>query len=230
MRAVWWSVGLVAVSASFVAGVMTREKKGADDAALTAGEPTIAGTEDQGPRSSGSAARRPEARFARGAVRGANEGGSHDKVREAMAAGQPVQEIYDAQRRDEAWAEPVETHIRDEWEAMMPVVLPQASKLEVHCKETLCKVSVEVPDDATSSAYVRSQVMVVADGVSPTAERSEAPGAWRVTVYADFAPEWRDVGTLITRWRVEMAGRFPGGLEQMRTFLDDVDRRDEAER
>ncbi len=145
---------------------------------------------------------------------------SPDPVREALASGQTVVEAYDAQRRDEEWARPVETFMQGEYAAMLPALIPSASALEVACKETLCKVAFDVPEAETRAAMWRTQHMTIADGVSPYAEETTRPGVMRVVAYARFAPPGRPVATLSARWRDEMAGRFPGGLDQMRTFLD----------
>lgn len=148
-----------------------------------------------------------------------------DPVRVALASGASIVGLYDAQGRDDLWADQVERFIEASYGEAVATIMPGASAPRTECKTSICRTSFDVPEEMTRSAMWRAQHLTVAEGVSPYAEDATDDGMVRVTVYAWFAAEHRDADALRSHWRDETAARFPGGLSQMKEFLEAEEQR-----
>lgn len=221
------AIALALVAASFCAGLWTRPE--AARVARTTSSPAAADIASRNPVDSdgnGAAHAAAPGELPRPPAAPPTEKAAlEDPVRVALASGASIVDLYDAQGRDDVWADQVEGFIEASYGEAAATIIPAASAPRTECKTTICRTSFDVPEAMTRSAMWRAQHLTIAEGISPYAADAPEGGMVRVTVYAWFAADHRDADALRSRWRDETAARFPGGLTQMKEFLDSEEQR-----
>lgn len=110
------------------------------------------------------------------------------------------------------------------------MVAPWATRVTVACKSSLCKVTLPVDEARVRATMNRVQVVSIATGVSPFAERGD-DGAWYAGVYVRFDGDDRAAAARAGYWTEGVRARFPGGDAQLEAWLAEDERRaEDAER
>lgn len=170
----WWVGAALLIAAAFAIGVATRRRPSAtresdiDRVPAQSGAPTD-------PLSS-TLANRP-AVTARPLPRPAAVGEPADTVAQARALGVPVPELFEQEARDGAWASAVEKSATAAYMQTLAVVAPWADRVTVECRTSLCKVTLPVDEAHAVATMNRVQVVSIAAGVSPLADRAD-DGQW----------------------------------------------------
>lgn len=221
----WWVGAALLVAASFAVGVATRRRPSATRESDIAGvpAPSWAPTEPL----SGAPDARP-AVTARPLPGPAAERETADTVAQARALGVAVPELFDQEARDGAWASAVEKSATASYMQTLAVVAPWADRVTVECRTSLCKVTLPVDEAHAEATMNRMQVVSIAAGVSPLADRAD-DGQWYAGVYLRFDGEERSSAMQASYWTDGVRARFPGGNPQIKTWLEEDERR-EAER
>lgn len=222
----WWLGGLVLVAAAFAVGVATRSGPTVTRAPAVAPQPTAAGA-PAAPATRSSTPDRRLAVTARPLPRSVDTA-PEDTVAQARALGVPVPELFEQEPRDGAWASAVETSATASYMQALAVVAPWADHVTVECRTSLCKVTLAVDEAHAEATMNRLQVISIAGGVSPMAERTD-DGQWHAGVYLRFDSGERGAATQASYWTDGVRARFPGGNPQIKTWLEEDERR-EAER
>jgi hypothetical protein len=151
-----------------------------------------------------------------------------DALAQAHALGVPVPELFDREARDGAWAGAVEKSAQASYLQTLVAVAPWADRVVVECRTALCKVTVPVDEGHVAATMNRLQVVTIAAGVSPFADRAD-DGEWYAGVYVRFDESERAAAMHANYWTDGVRARFPGGNAQLAACLE-ADERRAAER
>lgn len=221
----WWVGTVLLVAAAFAVGVATRDRPSATREADPARVPAMSGVPTAPPSST--LDMRP-AVTARPLPLPAIDREPADTVAQARALGVPVPELFEQEARDGAWASAVETSATASYMQTLAVVAPWADRVTVECRTSLCKVTMLVDEARAEATMNRVQVVSIATGVSPIADRAD-DGQWSAGVYLRFDGDERSSAMQASYWTDGVRARFPGGNPQIKAWLE-ADERREAER
>lgn len=224
----WWLGALVVVGvvgAAFAAGLATRDRasgSGAGAASTAAPSPSAPTTNQAlaGPPAQPASATQATPRT--------DSATPVDALAQARALGVPVPELFDREARDGAWAGAVEKSAQASYLQTLVAVAPWADRVVVECRTALCKVTVPVDEGHVAATMNRLQVVTIAAGVSPFADRAD-DGEWYAGVYVRFDESERAAAMHANYWTDGVRARFPGGNAQLAAWLE-ADERRAAER
>jgi hypothetical protein len=137
-------------------------------------------------------------------------------------------ELFQAEARDDAWAAPMEQMLEHEYGRYLAAAIPEATDLDVACKQTLCELTFQVPEGRGRAAFARAQVIGLGlseDGIAPFGGPSETPGQARIGLSVAFPTAGKPAAEVLESFLDWNRRRFPGGLT---TVTEDLDRWEET--
>lgn len=142
-----------------------------------------------------------------------------DPVQRA-SLGLRAKEVFASEKRDETWAVPVETFLRTEVEAAFEVLLPEATNVQVECRESSCELSFHVAPELTDAAFGLQQTLPLAELMEPWSDETLSDdGTRRIGMVLLFGSQWRPEATIRERWERAMAKRPPKTHEAYRAYI-----------